>query len=441
MVIKVGFALHLVLIVQIYILLCTNSIFHYRGCEFRLSYGRLGRVRSLLMPGVPVIALAATATQRTTSRIIETLEMKRCSIIKGSNNRRNICYHVEKLPKYQEYDFEKQEQVFDNCFKNIVSDIQRNGLNSQKYVIFCYSKSICLDIFEYFERNLKERFLVSTDKGQKRIVEMYVKETDDITKKSVVERFTAKNGSLKIVVATVVFGMGVDCPNIREVYHFKSPSSLMDYLQESGRAGRDGLPSKAFLFYSSKEFGNCLSKLKKKGKNSVMHIKDLEDMKRYCDNICICRRFFLLEHFDGAENAKKEISLHQITPHMCCDICSLKCTCDDCIEQKMLTENKPPTCPGTVPRTVPASVPLSTFQKQLIRQKLNDYRSSLMDDSVLRVDYSTGFTVELITNIVELCDELFSVDDVLTKLDVWNPEQAEKVLQTLSQAKDIEPFK
>ncbi|XP_031552590.1 ATP-dependent DNA helicase Q-like 1 [Actinia tenebrosa] len=352
-------------------------------CEFRTAYGSLGKVRSLLMPEVPVIALTATATQGTTSTIIATLEMKGCSGVRGSTNRTNINYYVEKLPKYQDYDFHRQDHVFADCFKHIISDVQKNGLHSQKYLIFCYTKSCCCDIFEFFERKLGEKLWVDTDKGdQKRIIEMYVKVTDEMTKKNIIERFTSIVGSLRIVVATVVFGMGVDCPDIREVYHFRAPPSLMDYMQESGRAGRDGLPSKAFLFYSSKEFGNRLSKFKKnKGKNSEMHIKDLEDMKR-------------------AEFNNQQSTVTSATS----------------LEKDY--------------------VPLSPVQKQFLKQKLENYRSSLIDGSVLGVDYSTGFTLALINDIVGMCDEIFSINDVLTKL-VWSENQAENILSILSQAKEV----
>jgi len=419
----------------------------YRGCEFRTAYCKLGKVRSLLMPGVPVIALTATATDRTRSKIIETLEMKGCSIIKGSNNRTNINYYVQKLPSYQDYDSEKQEQVFEDCFKHIISDLQKNGLSSQKCLIFCYSKANCVDIFEYFERKLKETLWVFTDKGEKqRIIEMYVKETDEITKKIVIERFTSKDGSLRIVVATVVFGMGVDCPNIREVIHFRAPPSLMAYMQESGRAGRDGLPSKALLFYSSKEFGNRMSQFKKKGRSSEIQVKDLQDMRRYCENNNACRRYFLLEYFDGSPNATAELSINKMNPkHICCDICSLTCTCDNCKRPKdksmtQESEQSAPTNSATC-SSEKKLIPLSSSQKQALKDKLEAYRSSLMEsNSILGVDYSTGFTHELITNVSNLCDELLSIDDVLTKLNVWSESQAQEILSILSTVSEDKQF-
>ena len=68
-------------------------------------------------------------------------------------------------------------------------------------------------------------------------------------KEQIITSFTEVESRLKIVVATIAFGMGIDCPNIRRVIHFGPASSIEDYIQETGRAGRDGLPSTAMVWH------------------------------------------------------------------------------------------------------------------------------------------------------------------------------------------------
>ena len=114
--------------------------------------------------------------------------------------------------------------------------------------------------------------------------------------------------------------MGVNCPDVRKVIHFRAPASLTSYVQESGRDGRDGNASNAILFYSAKEFGVRKVKLSKSTNHNELN--ELEPMQTYCHNTEFCRRLLLLKHFDGDVNAQEEC--FTIVPkHKCCDICLL----------------------------------------------------------------------------------------------------------------------
>ena len=107
---------------------------------------------------------------------------------------------------------------------------------------------------------------------------------------------------LKIVVATIAFGMGIDCPNICRVFHFGPPNCVESYIQETGRTGRDGLLSTATLFH---HIGRRLS---------------MDDcIKSYTNNTNICRRDFLFQDFEEYQHSNFG------TKCSCCDICISKC--------------------------------------------------------------------------------------------------------------------
>ena len=132
---------------------------------------------------------------------------------------------------------------------------------------------------------------------------MYMSCTDLTVKEKVVEEFT-RESSLRIVIATVAFGMGIDCHNVRQVIRMGPPCDLESYVQETGRTGRDGLPSLALLLHSPK---------------STRHID--KTMTDYILNESVCRRDALFGNFDNYSH----VDLGNLC--LCCDICAKSCTC------------------------------------------------------------------------------------------------------------------
>lgn len=126
----------------------------------------------------------------------------------------------------------------------------------------------------------------------------------------VLKSFKEPGSKLRIVIATTAFGMGVDCPDIRQIIHYGATNLLEEYVQETGRAGRDGLPSRAVLIYL------------KPGR----HVGD--EMKVYGANIISCRRELLFQQFlSYVQEDVKSLCL-------CCDICAVMCECEKCNEMK-----------------------------------------------------------------------------------------------------------
>ena len=122
-------------------------------------------------------------------------------------------------------------------------------------------------------------------------------------KEAVLKSFQDPKGVIRILVATIGFGIGVDCRAVHRTIHFGPPKNLEAFVQESGRAGRDGKSSVSYLLYH----GLLLTHVEKDIKNFI-HTKD-------------CRRKFLLKEFN-------DTSAHTtVVDHLCCDNCSKNCEC------------------------------------------------------------------------------------------------------------------
>ena len=138
-------------------------------------------MKALLLPKLPLMALTATVTEASLAYIVQKLNMENFSLIKGSNNRRNIFYSVSRLDTFQDNDYERMGMAFAKCFQPIIEDLKENGISAERGIIFCFSHRDCCEVYEYFERELGQHMF---DLGKKeRLVEIYVKITSDSCKK------------------------------------------------------------------------------------------------------------------------------------------------------------------------------------------------------------------------------------------------------------------
>ena len=116
----------------------------------------------------------------------------------------------------------------------IVNDICFNGIMADRTIIFCKTYLDTLEVFKNLVCMLgRHDALVSSSKSSRpnRICEKY--------QKLIVESFTKPDGVIRVVVATIAFGMGLDSPNVRAIIHWGTPSDISTYVQETGRGGRD----------------------------------------------------------------------------------------------------------------------------------------------------------------------------------------------------------
>lgn len=248
------------------------------GHEFRKVYQQIHALR-LVLPNIPLIALTATATSSVRDDIQKSLQLRNPFKVVSTFDRPNIFYGVKYINRSHAFREELALEVKKEC--------QSGGST----IIYC---TTIKDVEEVTHALDQAGVTARSYHGQ-----MRQKDREEA------HRAFARD-ELQIVVATVAFGMGIDKPDIRRVIHYGCPKSLESYYQESGRCGRDGLPSACWLYYTRSDFSKAdfyTAEVQTDTRRKVV-LNMFQTAQKYCQ-ICTCRRRFLLDYFgenDACEN-------------------------------------------------------------------------------------------------------------------------------------------
>ncbi|XP_047091349.1 ATP-dependent DNA helicase Q-like 2 [Lolium rigidum] len=239
------------------------------GHDFRPDYKNLG-ILKIQFPSVPMIALTATATSKVQMDLMEMLHIPRCVKFVSSVNRPNLFYRV----------YEKSS-VGKVVIDEIANFISESYPNNESGIVYCFSRKEC----EQVAKELRGRG-ISAD--------YYHADMDAAAREKVHMRWSKSKS--QVIVGTVAFGMGINKPDVRFVVHHSLSKSMETYYQESGRAGRDGLPSECVLYYRPGDvprqssmvfYENC-------------GLENLYGIARYCQSKKNCRRGAFFQHFGEA---------------------------------------------------------------------------------------------------------------------------------------------
>jgi len=216
--------------------------------NFRPSYLRLCKVvREKLGVGT-ILGLTATAPERTIASVAEQLGVPGEGVIRGPLLPTNLSLSVSK-------DKDRTAALLE-----MLGDDGSLG-DCSSVIIYCTRREVCEQVATYLRIKFQERD-IQANKGKSRTsatAEPYHAGMSPSRRKTVQNHFMS--GKLRVVVATVAFGMGIDKSDIRAIVHYNMPKTFESYIQEIGRAGRDGLPARCHLFLGTE--GSDLSELKR----------------------------------------------------------------------------------------------------------------------------------------------------------------------------------
>ena len=266
------------------------------GHDFRPEYRELKKLRKYL-PDVPIMALTATATERVRADIIKELKLRAARAYVASFNRPNLNYRV--VPKTGPY-----QQLL---------EFIRNRPNDSG-IVYCASRKST----ESLARNLSEDGIGAKPYHAGLTNTERTKHQDAFLRDDV-----------RVITATIAFGMGINKPNVRFVVHYDLPKNIESYYQETGRAGRDGLPGECVLLFSPGDVAKQMHFIDEKAESEARIARaQLQQMVHYAETRD-CRRTVLLKYFGesypcGAENVGSQARPRKQS----CE------SCDNCLQPR-----------------------------------------------------------------------------------------------------------
>lgn len=371
---------------------------------FRKWYGDLGELRSFFK-NVNFIACTATATTSTKAKIFSVLGLNRQNTleIEVSPDRENLRY----VKQYVDNSI-----PLGDVFGKIIEQVRTEKQRTPRTIIYCQTIKKCAILWRIFNLELADDlYLQKSGLVKDCFVQMFHSGTPKSTKELILDNISRMNGHIRVLICTIAFGMGIHCKGIHRVIHFGPSSNIESYVQECGRAGRDGQESTCVLLYNSLLASHCS-----------------DDIKSYLVNEK-CRRKEMLKYFPGKH-------VMNVQGCKCCDVCATSCTCSGkpgkCQSSLLLETSKR----GDDEYNFEKKRAVNEDQKSLLHLKLTDYVNEIRDKSIKPVLYPNiffEFGKPQISQVVHNCYKLFSIEDIQNAVEIWRTKHAKKILIVLNE--------
>lgn len=247
------------------------------------------------LPDVPIMLLTATASTKVKDILIKNLELTNPKVIQISPDRSNIMYK-----KVKRQESTKTKDDLDVILSQLCEELLDKRINFPITIVYTD-----LDCIEYCYEYMNDKMGGHQYEGQaipeNRLFGQFHRYYPEKMKTILLKNLCSPNSVVRLLFATIALGMGLDAPSIRRVIHFKPPTSVERYLQETGRAGRDGALSNAILYYNNMDVRSNRPGIK-------ISIID------YCKSEKQCLRNILLSHLGFEVSPNRELS-------SCCSVC------------------------------------------------------------------------------------------------------------------------
>ena len=217
--------------------------------------------------------------------------------VTASPDRPNIYYEV------------KLRTSIDADFQCILTNLREKSIRAPRVLVYCHSLDTCADLYAYFHYVLGEASYYpsgSPHLSDYRLFGMYHANTPQHNKDVILKSLVVPDEVVHVVFTTVALGMGVDLRDVNSIIHYGAPNRLEDYVQESGRGGRSGGDAVSTIFWK-------LVDCPVKKQPTTIRDHELITVRRYLENVTVCRRKWLLEYFDVKLTVESS---------RCCDNCS-----------------------------------------------------------------------------------------------------------------------